>query len=185
MSAFVGRHGAIKPASRVLILNMPSHRAADAGMRVRPTKKSRNRPGSRSMREAQPHGRGWTALTGTPPRRRDTRRGSLIAPLLSMIEGRPDNAPISGGFLLAVGARWLYAQHDLCRCFDLCWSSSLLRGNHGMAPARLDSKALLAQKPERSALHRRRCGTAFERRHWSSGRLANRGGAWPHGIVVH
>jgi hypothetical protein len=46
-----------------------------------------------------------------------------------------------------------------------------------MAPARLDSKALLAQKPERSALHRRRCGTAFERRHWSSGRLANRGGA--------
>jgi hypothetical protein len=95
--------------------------------------------------------------------------------------GAPRQRP-SGGFLLAVGARWLYAQHDLCRCFHLCWSGSLLRGNHGVAPASLGPKALLVRKPERSALRRRRYGAAPKRRNWSSGRFANRGGTRPHGV---
>jgi hypothetical protein len=83
---------------------------------------------------------------------------------------------------LACGREQLVAQHDPSRCCDLCWNNSLMRGDHGMAPPHVDPMALLAQRPERPALHCRRRGTAFERRDWSSGRLANRGGARPHGI---
>jgi hypothetical protein len=51
-----------------------------------------------------------------------------------------------------------------------------------MASASLDSLALSAQEPERSALHRHRYGIAFECGDWSTCRLADRDGARPNRI---
>ena len=45
MSALVGRHGAMKPAGRVRIRNMPGHREMDAGMRVAKKPRANGRGG--------------------------------------------------------------------------------------------------------------------------------------------
>jgi len=87
-----------------------------------------------------------------------------------------------------IGARLscFWAQHDPCHCVNLCWGSSPLRGNHSIARANLDPKALLAQKSYRPPLHPRRYGAALSRWNWSSGRIATRGGTRAHGIgAVH
>ena len=65
--------------------------------------------------------------------------------------------------------------------FGLRRSHSELRGNSRMAPTSLDSKAILAQEPKRSALHHCRRRATRERRGWNRARVANRGSA---GICV-
>ena len=52
-----------------------------------------------------------------------------------------------------------------------------LRRDNGMDRASLDPKALLAQKPERPALHRGRRSASCGCRHWDSNRFADRDGA--------
>ena len=69
-------------------------------------------------------------------------------------------------------------QHDLHGRFDLYRSRSSLRGDNGMDRASLDPKAVLAQKPERPALHHRCYGTACQCGNWRHGCFANRGSVW-------
>lgn len=77
------------------------------------------------------------------------------------------------------GARQLWSpRHDLFGCFDLCRNRSFVRGGNGMDHASLDPMALLAQKPKRPTLHRRRRSTACERGNWGRGRFPNRGSTW-------